>query len=205
VTNPDPQVVEAYTDGVEAYHAGYYKRAIEHFALALKLDPTFFRANVFRGLSLMALGELDEAETALRAALDVSPYYHKAFNALGNLYRHKGDMEQASKAFELAAEFDTKNASYHYNLALTERDIGRMEKAYTALEKAHACDPDDEEILYDLGSMAITIGKKIEAAGYFEELIRRHPNSRRTPELFIKVKKLKEETQDAETKQLGSI
>ncbi|KAF7321489.1 Antiviral protein [Mycena kentingensis (nom. inval.)] len=53
---------------------------------ALAFDPTNYNANVFLGLALLELGELDESEIAYRRAIDANPEQLLAWQGLSKYY-----------------------------------------------------------------------------------------------------------------------
>jgi Flp pilus assembly protein TadD len=68
------------------------------------------------GTALKQKGDLDSAETALRAAIRFDPANPGPYNTLGQLLRQKGDLEGSQKLFQEGARVKLKK----------EAELGKM-------------------------------------------------------------------------------
>ncbi len=80
---------DPYRAAVEARHRGDPRRAVELLEPLVASDPANSDAQVQLGYALIALGRLDEAERAFRAALAVAPAYADATAGLESIARQR--------------------------------------------------------------------------------------------------------------------
>lgn len=78
-----------------------YAEAIETCSNGLRLHPHDLRARVILGLSYLATGELDRAETELLKAKEMLEINTPIYQALAELYDKKGDSEEAHQYRQL--------------------------------------------------------------------------------------------------------
>jgi tetratricopeptide (TPR) repeat protein len=92
----------------------------------------------------LKLGYLDEAETALREAMEVAPERADAYFKLGLVYQRKRDLATASVTCEegLALEDDPAGRIF---LANVQDALGQPARARINFEKAIAAEPENEE------------------------------------------------------------
>ncbi|RME50169.1 MAG: tetratricopeptide repeat protein [Deltaproteobacteria bacterium] len=96
----------------------------------------------FVGKTHLRAGEYEKAIEALRAAIEVAPYYAPLFDTLGTAYGKMGRNEEALAAFREAYRLDPDNIFAMLNLAIAERNTGRFEEAISLLRKAIGKRPD---------------------------------------------------------------
>ncbi len=125
------------------YHAqhGDPARALEHYERALALDPRLARLHRDRGLALAALGRTSEAETELRAALDLDPAdpanVDELFEFLARAQRFREAQEIAQRGVDRIPNW----ARGHY-------DLGRsLYQQFLALRPDARARPDDLPLL----------------------------------------------------------
>jgi Flp pilus assembly protein TadD len=93
------------------------------------------------GLAALKAGRLEEAITALEAAVEADPESYEAWSYLGGAYTQKRDYESAWYAFERAIKIQPKSAKARYNLGLAHRLAGRIEAARACFQEALQLDP----------------------------------------------------------------
>lgn len=96
--NPHPardQARSRYTEGLERLKVGDMEGALRRLGEAVDLDPDLAMAQYELGNCLRRLLRPDEAETALKAALDADSRLTAARFSLAFLYRETGRLEQA--------------------------------------------------------------------------------------------------------------
>lgn len=81
------------------------------------------------GAARMQLGRLDEAEAALRAAVERNPRYPEAHQNLGRLYARRKQWELALRHFERAAALRPGDPEDHLLVAQACAELGRHERA----------------------------------------------------------------------------
>jgi len=87
-------------------------------------------------------GQVDTARSKLIDAVELSPEYAEARNALGVVFLIEGNYEQAVNQLEWATATDPETAAYHYHLALAHIAQESIGFATPALNRALELDPD---------------------------------------------------------------
>lgn len=95
---------EQFRLGNEKYEEGNFKDAIFHYSNALNIYPGFSEAADNRGLSRMAMGELNEALKDFEFSIMVNPDSHIAYFCMGECYYHLGDLDKAKEYLEKSLE-----------------------------------------------------------------------------------------------------
>lgn len=88
---PSAQPASDYDRGVAARFAGETEAAIDLLGRAVAADPRNADAQLQLGLALLGAGRLDEAERALRAALEIAPDYADVRLGLARVHQRRGN------------------------------------------------------------------------------------------------------------------
>ena len=86
---------EDYQAGVAARHAGNPDEALRRLGRAAEAEPGNADIHLQIGLVYLAIGRLDDAETAFRHVLELAPDYADARLGLARVARRRGDRETA--------------------------------------------------------------------------------------------------------------
>ncbi|MEO7331473.1 MAG: tetratricopeptide repeat protein, partial [Minicystis sp.] len=131
--------------------------AIEHFQRAAQLDPRSADALTSLGQALLGLGKADEAERALRAALQLRQD-QPAMVALGFALSRQKKAEQALGVFGQVLSQDGGVAPALYGAAMASEDLGRPEQAMDFYRRLLALPTDgpQKQVLGDLRKEAQT-------------------------------------------------
>jgi YaiO family outer membrane protein len=101
---PAPAAAQAggdpYAQAVSARRGGDPARAVELLQRLLLTEPENADAHLQLGLSLLALGRLDEAEAAFRRTLAIAPDYPDARIGLARVAQRRGDRQGALALLE---------------------------------------------------------------------------------------------------------
>lgn len=148
----DPDYSQAMMQlGLAYFHDREYEPAANWFAKVPRNESIANEANFYLGLSSIYLGHFDRAEEAFRFVADRIPLI-EVINDLGVAEARKG-AKSAAGLFERAAQADTRDEDYQFNLAAAlyaDRDTAG---AMRALKAALALRPDDTEARSLLDSM----------------------------------------------------
>ncbi|XP_060851447.1 protein O-mannosyl-transferase TMTC2-like [Rhopalosiphum padi] len=115
------------------------------------------------GSILSSQGRLDEAETALRTALQYRPNMADVHYNLGNLLREKGDAEAAVSSYKNAIMYRPSLAVAYLNMGQLLATMGRCEEAESvlklcvSLDGSYSKDPMNHET--SRVSALVTLGK----------------------------------------------
>ena len=104
------EAVAIFNQGQDAHEKGDLKKAVELYQNALKILPEFPEAEYQRGLALASLGQLPDAEFALRRAVELREDWTLAINALGSLLIREGKFDEADGLLNRAVSLDASNA-----------------------------------------------------------------------------------------------
>ncbi|MBI3934701.1 MAG: winged helix-turn-helix domain-containing protein [Acidobacteria bacterium] len=119
------------------YFARQYEQAVEQFQAALELDPGFYLARVFLGLTYVQLGKLPQATEALVQSRDASGIHPGPISALAAVYSLAGKGVEASRAVAQVKQMAEQRYVSPYYLALASLGLGEKEAALEWLEKAY--------------------------------------------------------------------
>ena len=149
MTEEDRTLEDIISEAERFEEAGELNKAFERWnaANSLRADPVI---SCRLGSVATKLGKWDEAETALRLAVDMAPELAIAFECLGMLYENQGNSELAVSSFTKSVEID-ENARRLTLLGVSQLALGADAAARDSFERALRLDPCYEEASYNLG------------------------------------------------------
>lgn len=112
--------------------------ALQQSDLTIEQNPHFASAYWTLGLIQEQRGELDEAEAALKRAIELSPPSPRILGALGGVYAKEGRREEAVRILD---ELDALSAQRYispFEPALINFNLGRREEGFELLARAFA-------------------------------------------------------------------
>jgi TolA-binding protein len=120
-----------------------YQGAIKELKLAISEYPQYLNAHNQIGVLYLRLNELDNAESAFKAALKIDPEaYEPLLNRGVALYR-LGKFKDAEASFRKTLKVKPDTAVSHYYLGRTLNKLGRNEEAEAAFLTCLKLSPDD--------------------------------------------------------------
>ena len=119
---------------------------------------------------------LQDAEAALRKALELDPKNGGVRIELGALYEGQGRFAQAAAEFERAIAIDPGDGGAHCHLGRNYRRQGRLPEAEAALRRALELGPQNGWARFEMGALYQNQGRFAEAAAEFERAIAIDPN-----------------------------
>jgi tetratricopeptide (TPR) repeat protein len=143
-------------------------------AIALAPDqPDGYRA---LGRILLARGEYDQAQNALKRAIEINPSDANALAAWGTAQSFSGDITAAVDSLQLALKLDPMlEPNYVFDLSVAYYLARRHEDVLRVIERGLARYPDFAIFNAIAAASAAQLGRKDQAAGYAETLRRRLP------------------------------
>jgi len=172
----NPEAVEWYNKGIEAYYKEDYKEAIRYYKKALKIDPVFAFAWDNLGISYRKLDKFDDAIEAYQKSLEIDPNGQMPLQNIAVAYIFKKDYEKAVQYYEKLATIDDKNPEVYYGLGQIcalylnqyEKGLNYMCKAYLLyIETGSAYRKDAEKVIGMLYNEMKKQGKEKE----FEDIL----------------------------------
>ncbi len=151
--------------------------ALEVYDRALLYKPDAESLLLGRGSLFESVGQLDEAISDFRRAVDVAPESALALNALGyTLANRTRRYREAYRYTKRALELDPDNAAIIDSMGWVQYRRGRLPDALKYLERAYGLMP-DPEISAHLGEVLWAHGD-LEAAGQiWDQALQEHPDS----------------------------
>lgn len=137
--------------------------------------PSDFPARRALGVTLLHLGEVDQAISQLEAVVAAAPKYAAAFVDLANIYRQSGRYDDAARTYRTAITIEPNNADAHYNLALVLLDVGNEPQAIEALQRALMFKPQHALAQLALGNILAEANPE-EACSRFRQALAAQPN-----------------------------
>lgn len=163
-------------------------------ALAVIDDPAATAARALpdireiRGLTLQALGRVEEAEAELWAALQAAPDDPSLLNSLGYIWVDTGRrVEQGAEMLARAHAADPENGNIQDSLGWAQFRQGQYELAVETLEGAVDKEPANAEINDHLGDAYWQVGRRREAQWQWNRVLTLEPDAERRAEVEQKL------------------
>ena len=115
------------------------------------------------GIVLQGLGQLKEAETFTRKAIEINPQYAEAHSNLGVILKDLGRLKNAELSYCKAIKIKSDYAEAYYNLGIIQNDLGKLKEAELSTRKAIEINPKYAEAYSNLGNILRNLGKLKEA------------------------------------------
>jgi tetratricopeptide (TPR) repeat protein len=125
---------------------GQAAAALLQYRKALEAEPDNGVALLKLANTHLSLGGEEEAERALRLAVEKNPSYVSPYVALGDLLFDQGRYEDARPLLQEALEINPFHPRVHELLGLIDLDVGQFQPARESLERALRLKPGDAEI-----------------------------------------------------------
>lgn len=117
--------------GTDAYNAGRFDEALQHYDAALKEKPSDARAAYNRGLALNKLLRTDDAKKAFQQALELDRSGELAGDIhynLGNVAAQAGDKKEALREYRAALRKNPNDELARHNMEVLLRDLPPEDK-----------------------------------------------------------------------------
>lgn len=150
--------------------------ALVAYDRALSQNPESIDALNRRGIVLVRLDRLGDAEAAYKKAIQVDAFDPHSFTNLGNLYYRRGNFQQAVLQYTLSTGIDSTDASVWFNLGLAYEKLENVNEAIIAYGKAARTDLADPKPLERLGWIYYGRGLYKGARERWQEAVERDPS-----------------------------
>ncbi|MBL8731828.1 MAG: protein kinase [Planctomycetes bacterium] len=131
--------------------------------------------HLLRGVALEALGRLDEAEAANRAALAIEPRYERGWVNLGAVLRKQKRHAESAAALRQALTLRPGNASDWNHLGLTQKAMRDLDGARQSFGKALELRPRYSAAAFNLGNLEMQRGEAAAAVDCFARAVAADP------------------------------
>jgi tetratricopeptide (TPR) repeat protein len=160
----------ALCEGKPAEAVGFYRAA-------LATRPTVAAVHLEVGMSLLRLGQVDEAMRSVRTAIELDPKWAPAHLGLGLCWVARGELDKAMASYRHASELDPKYAPAHLGLGACWQARGELDKAMASYRRASELDPKYAEPHYNLGLCWQAQGQLDEAIAEFRRATELDPRT----------------------------
>ncbi len=128
-----------------------------------------------KGMALLRLGLIDEAETVWRELTRDHPEFSRAWLNLALVSIERQDWSEAERFARTAIAREPTAAGAWNNLGIALEELGRTHEAETAYRRAGEIDTRDSRALFNLGILLRTSSRYEEAAIVQQEALARNP------------------------------
>ncbi len=111
-----------------------------------------------RAAEAFVQGRLDDAYWWARAAIGQDPRFLSAYNTLGIIYHHHGNLAEAEKAFAYVLEREPANTRAMSNLVRLLDDMGRTAEATVLAARLEQLEPNPPFSYFNRGMQALRDG-----------------------------------------------
>ena len=133
--------VDAWNNlGLAQVNVGVAQDAVVSLSQALALDPSYYQANINRGLAYTALEKYDEALDDFNRALEFGDI-PAAYSGRGTVYYFQGKYDEAITNLELATQMMPNRPHSYCFLALTYFEVGRHQDSLEAALRVEEISP----------------------------------------------------------------
>jgi tetratricopeptide (TPR) repeat protein len=166
------EAADATKEGMAAYNAGDYERALGYFQELARVSPTNATAYLYAGLCWIELADLGEAEDSLRKAVELQPSNPAAVHSLIRLLVETGNLDDAEDFQSRLVVANPYDAKPHIGLGRIHRGQGDLEGAIADLERAVELESTNQEAVLELAFTLNEAERPEEAIEVFEKALR---------------------------------
>ena len=179
ISPPSLSIQALFHQALKHHQAGEQAEAEKFYRQVLATQPDHAAAHVNLGYAqahnnlgylLLQQDRLDEAEAALRRALETRPGYAQAYCNLAAVLGKQERLEEAAVCCLKAIAAEPNYAEAHNNLGYVLQKQGRLKEAETHFRKALALKPDFIEAHQHLGVVLCESGRLTEGFGAFAQV-----------------------------------
>ncbi len=155
---------------------GQTQQAIEHYLMALQINPESDIANNNLGKVLDGQGRTHEAIEHYFRALQINPDFELAHNNLGKALDGLGRTQEAIKHYLMALEVNPDLVIAHNNVGLAFEKIGSREIAIKHYQRAIQINPDFANAYHNLGVTLFRAGQLELAVTHLQKAVQIDPD-----------------------------
>lgn len=152
------KAIDLYSQGIDESKKENFKKAIEYFEKALKIDPDFAFAWDNLGVSYRELNNYDKALESYEKSLEIDPNGITPLQNIAVVYQYKKEYQKAIETYKKLAEIDINNPEIYYGIGQIyslylndyEKGLDNMCKAYNMYIKQKSPYRTDAEKLINL-------------------------------------------------------
>ena len=175
--NPTSGTTHYDDQGLGSVDTAILKAIIADFSKAIELNPDLAMAYYNRGLTRLALGELEGAKDDFTNSINLKDEESDAYNSRGNVYLSLGEIDAAISDFSKAIELNPNLEAYYTNRGNTRYLQGDVNGAIMDYSKALELDPNSINALIGRGNIRQQEqGDLVGAIADFNKALELNPN-----------------------------
>jgi len=155
---------------------GHIDEAMDHFLIALQIDPEDADVQNNLGFVIAERGEYDKAIDHYLQALRIKPDSHRTHTNLGNALYKQGRIDKAIDHYLQAVRIRPDFDEAHNNLGNALYKQGRIDKAIDHYLQAVRIKPDFAEAHFNLGLALVKQGRIDRAIDHYLQALRIKPD-----------------------------
>jgi tetratricopeptide (TPR) repeat protein len=164
------------------YYSGKYKKAIESYEQAIRINPDDAEAYTNLGCAYAGLDMHKEAIESFKQAIRINPDLADAHYGLGVSYWASGMHEDAIESYKQAIRINPDLADAHYHLGDAYYNSAMYKEAIESYKRAIRIKPDFAEVHYCLGFVYMILSDR--ASALEEYKILKHLDREQADKLF---------------------
>lgn len=137
----------AFERGLNALKESRFAEALDELTVAEKENPDDARIRNFRGITLLQLGKISEAEAEYREAIRLDPHLEDAWRNLGFLLWTNHRLAEAREKMLQAIALSPEDSFAHYYLGRMDLEAGEYADGFRELKVSGVAWPDDSGFL----------------------------------------------------------
>lgn len=158
------------------FKVGEYQEAVDAYAEALRINPSFENAKENTAKSLMWLGRFNDAEEYYKRIVANDAYSFKAHLSLGTIYSDLKRYDEAIEELSTALKLSPNSAVAYHALGRIYIKVGKYNEAIDVYTKYLSKYPGDYRAYYNIGMALYNLNKNKEAIEAFERALEIQPN-----------------------------
>ena len=162
--------------------------AIAEFQKAIDIDPGFLPAYVSLGTTYLEMGQLDDAETAATAALEIDANSEPARQLLEDIQQARPVPPEPEPTEPMPTPTDPPDTKQDLERGLVFLNSRQYDQAAAAFKRVIKVEVDSVEAHYGLGQAYLEVGAFDDAAAAADAVLRLNPNHNQARELIQVIK-----------------
>jgi predicted Zn-dependent protease len=165
---------------------------LEHFQKAVGLYKDFYEAQFLIGTTHMGMRHWNDAEHALRRALELKPESAPALVSLGEVHRRQKRYPEAEKVLQAGLKHDDESWLGHFTLGRVYFEMNDLTRAAPHIGRTLQLKPDFAEAHLVGGNILLRLAYPERALLEYQEYLRLQPDGEYAPqaqELVGQIKK----------------
>jgi tetratricopeptide (TPR) repeat protein len=180
-SNPSLSADAEYLRGLKCREENRLADAMEHYALAIALQPDHARAHNNMGVIQQERGELDAAASAYQQAIEAEPRFGVAWFNLGNCFREANCLEEAVACYRQALTLMPADGETRINLAIALRALCLFDASLAVLDEVPSTSPDQPKARFNRSLVHLLRGELGPGWDEYEGRLQIEADARRIP------------------------